>query len=140
MVRARSPGVTLSDVSGNNRVTTNHLNQNKLSIYETHQIPVLKCDQDQHQVDNIRLVETSRIDFILLSVSARITAYITAAAEQGGRVRLGVNKHFTIEVSSACSHANMTPDQDQQHSHHASSSVDTGFMWLGLNYSLGKVD
>ena len=127
MVRARSPGVTLSDVSGN-RVTTNHLNQNKLSIYETHPIPVLKCDQDQHQVDNIRLVETSRIDFILLSVSARITAYITAAAGQGGRVRLGVNKHFTIEVSSACSHANMTPDQDQQHSHHASSSVDTGFM------------
>ena len=72
----------MSDVGGN-RVTTCHTNQKKLSIYETHQIPVLKCDQD-HQVDNIRLVETSRIDFILLSVSARITAYITAAAE-GGR-------------------------------------------------------
>ena len=68
------PGHRVSDVTSNG-VTTCHLSPN---IYETHQIPVLKCDQD-HQGDNIRLMKTFRIDFILLSVSARITAYITAA-------------------------------------------------------------
>ena len=104
MVRARSRGHNLSS------------HHQTLSIYETHQIPVLKWDH-YHQTDNILLVETFRIDFILLSVSALcITAYIITLLQHrgGGRVRPGVNKHFTIEVSSARSHANMTPDQDQQ--------------------------
>ena len=74
MVRAGSPGVRCHQHRGHN-LSSHH---QVLSVYETHQIPVLKCDQD-HQGDNIRLMKTFRIDFILLSVSARITAYITAA-------------------------------------------------------------
>ena len=109
MVTARSPGVRCHEYRGHN-LSFHH---QTLSVYETHQIPVLKCDQD-HQKDNIRLMKTFRIDFILLSVSARITAYITAAQRRRGRVRPGVNKHFTIEVSSVRFHANTTPDQQDQ--------------------------
>ena len=75
MVRAGSPGVRCQHQHRGHNLSSHH---QTLSIHETHQIPVLKCDQD-HQGDNIRLMKTFRIDFILLSVSARITAYITAA-------------------------------------------------------------
>ena len=77
MVRAGSPGVRCHQ----HRVTTCHLVTKHCQLMKL--IKFLKCDQD-HQGDNIRLMKTFRIDFILLSVSARITAYITAAAE-GGR-------------------------------------------------------
>ena len=70
-------------------------------------------------------METFRIDFILLSVSARITAYIiTLLQHRGGRVRPWVNKHFTVEVSSA-----LMPTRLQTRiNSRASSIVDPGFM------------
>ena len=69
------PGHRVSDVTSNG-VTTCHLITKHCQFMKL--IKFLKCDQD-HQGDNIRLMKTFRIDFILLSVSARITAYITAA-------------------------------------------------------------
>ena len=125
MVRARSLGVTLCQMSLDHNLSSHH---QTLSIYENHQIPVLKWDH-YHQTDNIRLMETFRIDFILLSVSARITAYITTLLQhrEGGSDPGLIN----ILLSRFPQPALMPTRLRTRINSRASSIVDPGFMWLG---------